>query len=93
MTEPFHEYEVRAPFRECEDGVAVLVHDEVHLPVPETPAVGLGRTLVYAHTVTDVRGPGLMTAGDLALILHPMAAVRGEFPAFIPADEGVDGLV
>ena len=61
VLEPFHQQEVRAPFRQREDGVAVLVHDEVHLPVPETFAVGFRRTLVYAHTVTDVRGLGLMT--------------------------------
>ena len=61
VLEPFHQQEVRAPFRQREDGVAVLVHDEVHLPVPETFAVGFRRTLVYAHTVTDVRGLSLMT--------------------------------
>ena len=93
VLELFHEQEVRTPFRECEDGVAVPVNDEVHLPVTETTAVGLGRTPVYAHTVADVRGLGLMPAGGLALILHPMAAVRGEISAFITADDGVDGLM
>ena len=62
MLEFLHEQEVRAPFRQRQYGVAVPVHDEVHLPISETPAVRLRRTLVYAYAVTDVRSLGLMSA-------------------------------
>ena len=75
VPEIFHEQEIRTPFRECEDGIAVLVHDEIHFPIAETFAVGFRRRRVYAHTVVDVRGLGLMPAECLALILHTMTAV------------------
>ena len=77
LFEFLHEQEVRAPFRQRQDGVAVLVHDEVHLPISETTAVGFHRTLVYAYAVTDVRSLGFMPAGGLALIFHLMAAMGG----------------
>ena len=49
VPEFFHEQEIRTPFRECEDGVAVLVHDDIHFPIAETFAVGFRRTLVWSH--------------------------------------------
>ena len=90
VPEFFHEQEIRTPFRECEDGVAVLVHDDIHFPIAETFAVGFRRTLVYAHAVADIRGLGLMPTECLAPVLHLMAAMSSQFSAFVLADYGVN---
>ena len=75
LPEPCHQEEVRAPLYHCEDGVAVAVNDEVHLPVTEPPAVRLDGTLMYAPAVPDVRGPGLTGRALPAAVSHPVAAV------------------
>ena len=54
MPELFHEQEVRASLRERQDGVAVPVHDEIHLSIAKTFPVGFCRAFMYAYPVTDV---------------------------------------
>lgn len=93
MLEFLHDEEVRAAFYHREDGVAVLVDNQVHLPVPEPPAVCLLRTFVYAYPVPDTRRLGYMPARGTAVILHLMAAVGGKCPTRIVADHPVNGLV
>ena len=93
MPELFHEQEVRASLRERQHGVAVPVHDEVHLPVAEACPVGFRRTFVYAHPVADVRGLGFVPAESLAPVFHPVAAMGGELAAPVLANYRVNGLV
>ena len=93
MLEFLHDEEVRAAFYHREDGVAVLVDNQVHLPVSEPPAVCLLRTFVYAYPVPDTRSLGYRPARGTAVILHLMAAVGGKCPTRIVADHLVNDLV
>ncbi len=88
----FDEEEVGAALGEREDGpVYVLARDEVHLPVAETLAVRLRRTVVYAHAVGDAPD-----SPDGALpVLELVAAVLVEVSPFclIPANDLVNRLM
>ena len=56
----------RAALYHREDGMAVLVENQVHLPISEPPAVSLLGTFVYA--VPDARGRGLMPVQGLFIL-------------------------
>lgn len=60
----FQKWLIRAPFCECEYGIAVSVHDEGHLPVPETFSAGFCRMFVGSHV-----------CGSLAPVSHLMVAM------------------
>lgn len=63
MLEFRHEQEVDASLYHGQDGVVVLVHDEVHLPVPEAFAVCRCRPLMDTDAVSYI--------GCLCLFLLP----------------------
>ena len=92
LAEPLHQDEVRGAFRQREDGMAVRVHDSVHLPVPEASAVGLRRTLVYARAAGDVGSPGRALPLHAALVSQLMGHVCGQPPRRVGVDMVVDGL-
>lgn len=73
--------EVPGTLAEGEEGApVVLPDDEIHLPVSEASAVGLGRAVVDADTSGD--GPHRLTAAPLPLaVLEPVAAVRTQPPS------------
>ena len=48
-----HNQEIGAAFCHCQDGMTVLVHNQVHLPVAEPLPVGFPWTFVDAHPVLD----------------------------------------
>lgn len=48
---------------------------------------------MYAGTIPDVRGLGLMTAVCRSPVFHPMAAVEGKFTGRVRVDDGVNGLM
>ncbi len=51
MWKLLHHQEIGAALHKHEDGMGVLIHNEVHLEVSEACAIGLYRTLVDAHTM------------------------------------------
>ena len=52
--------------------MAVLVENQVHLPISEPPAVGLLGTFMYA--VPDARGRGLMAVQGLFILWRQFGA-------------------
>ena len=48
---------------------------------------------MYAHAVTDVRGPGLVPAYSPAPVFHLVAAMGGQLTAPVAADDCVDGFM
>lgn len=92
VREEFDEEEVGAAFGEREDGsAAVLARDEIHLPVAETLAVCLRRTVVYAHAIGDAPDSPDGTLPVLELV----AATLVEFTTFqpVPANDLVYRLM
>lgn len=86
MLELFHDEEVRAALHHREDGIAVLVDNQVHLPVSEPAAVNLLGTFVYACLVPDALGLGLMPVPGVVAILHLVSAVCGKRTACVVAE-------
>ena len=93
VSEFLHDQEIDAALCHCQDGIAVLVHYQVHLPVSESLLVGLPWTLVDADPVPDTWGYGLMPVGRSTAVFHPMPAVPDQLPTCILADHLVDGFM
>ena len=93
MLELLHEEAVAASLHKREDGVVVLVHDEVHLPVSKACPVGLFGPLMDAHAVLDVGCPRLMLLGVFPVVFHLVAAVPGKLSRIISPYHGIDGLM
>ena len=54
--------------------MAVLVENQVHLPISEPPAVSLLGTFVYAYAVPDTRNLGFMPVPGLFILCRQFAA-------------------
>ena len=93
MFEFCHEQEVGASLYHGQDGMVFLVHDEVHLPVPEAFAVCLYRPLMDADAVTYVGSLRLLSFPGLSGIFHLMSAVSRKYSRLILSYELVDGFV
>ena len=87
-----HEDEARLPFMQHQDGVAVAVHDQVHLVVTEAGSVRLGRPLVYTRAVRDVRRLGRLAPGLAPAPEVRMASVPAQLACLISVDDVVHGL-
>ena len=89
-----HKQHVCAPFGKCDNRpFAVLSHDGIHLPVSEAFAVGFLRSFMDAYPLGYVLYFCGAFRASVPVILHFMAAMGGEFSAFVSADVAIYKLV
>lgn len=89
-----HEYVVRAPLGERQQrAFLTLADNQVHLPVAETPPVGLGRALVYADASGDVRGNRLARQFLVPPVFHAVPGMRPQLAGHVRAYHLVYALV
>ena len=91
--QPLHKDEVRRTLRQREYCMAICVHNRVHLPVAETPAVGFGGPLVDAGAVGNVCRLGRAVSPRSFVVFQLMGHVPGQFSRRVGMDVVVDGLL
>lgn len=87
--ESLHHHKTGQAFKEHQDRVSITIDNKIHLKVPESSAVGLGRLVVYACAVGNV---GCLCRFAFTLLPTPEVGVATQFAAFISVYNVVDGL-
>ena len=94
VRQPLHHHVVPAPLAQGQDRTLLASpHDQVHLPVAESPPVSLRGPGVDAHAVGDVPHPRLASDGHVVPVLEPVAAVPPQFPGPVRPYPRIDALV
>ena len=84
-----HEEHVCGTLHDCEYGVVVSIHNQIHLKIPKAFSVCLLGTRVNARSL----GNGETLVFGSAPIFELVAGVARQFPACIGMDQVVDALV
>ena len=84
-----HEEYVCGTFHDCEYGVVVRIHYQIHLKIPKAFSVRLLGTRVNARSL----GYGETLVFGSAPIFELVVGVARQFPACIGMDQVVDALV
>ena len=84
-----HEEHVCGTLHDCEYGVVVTVHNQIHLKIPKAFSVRLLGTRVNARSL----GNGKTFVFGSAPIFELMTRVSRQFPAYIGMDQVVDALM
>ena len=84
-----HKEHVCGTFHDCEYGVVVSIHNQIHLKIPKAFSVRLLGTRVNARSL----GNGETLVFGSAPIFELVAGVARQFPACIGMDQVVDALM
>lgn len=87
-----HEDETAEAVYQHQDRMRAIVDDEIHLEIPETPAVGLRGPFVYAGPVRDARVFGGFALARRLPLEAGMAAMFAQFARHVRVDDVVDAL-
>ena len=84
-----HEEYVCGTLHDCEYGVVVRIHNQIHLKIPKAFSVRLLGTRINARSL----GNGERLVFGAAPIFELMTRVSRQFPAYIGMDQVVDALM